>query len=170
MVPIRRAAPEPSAWPSSFAHQTAVCRSLTSWLRRHSRHDRERPTPYLSRPPCMSKGLRMLDNDMETPTTTLNSLLRASRSMETPIRTNISKPSEYAPLPVPNPGSCPRRRGCLWCLGRLSLRTPTLPSSLASPMPPSLPTPPPHPIHWITAFASQQPHPPRAHQPCFSCG
>ena len=40
----------------------------------------------------------MLDNDMQTPTTTLNSLLRASRSIETPIRTKTSKPSEYPPL------------------------------------------------------------------------
>ena len=39
----------------------------------------------------------MLDNDMQTPTITLNSLLRASRSTETPIRTKTSKPSEYTP-------------------------------------------------------------------------
>ena len=41
----------------------------------------------------------MLDNDIETPTTTLNSLLRqrASRGIETPIRTKTSKPSEYTP-------------------------------------------------------------------------
>ena len=33
--------------------------------------------------------------------------------------------SEYiAPLPVPDPGFPPRRRGCLWCLGRWSLRSP----------------------------------------------
>jgi len=44
----------------------------------------------------------MLDNDMQTPTTTLNSLLRASRSIETPIRTKTSKPSEYPP-----PFRCP---------------------------------------------------------------
>ena len=42
--------------------------------------------------------------------------------------------SEYsAPIPVPIQASSLGRRGCLWCLGRLSLRTPTLPSSSSSP-------------------------------------
>ena len=43
------------------------------------------------------------------------------------------KPSvNIAPPPVPDPGFSPRRRGCLWSLGRVSLRTPTLPSSFSS--------------------------------------
>ena len=60
---------------------------------------------------------RMLDNDLHTPTTTLNNLLRASRSIETLIRTSTSKLSEYTPPSSAHPGFYPRRRGRLWCLG-----------------------------------------------------
>ena len=64
---------------------------------------------------------------------TLNSLLRASRNGDANQNQVIEAFSDNIPPYPTHPGFCPRRRGRLWCLGRLSLRTPTLPSSLSSP-------------------------------------